>query len=261
MAMKANMRAGAQLGARLGGPASAAWAAALALAAAVAIAAALAAGFEHPTWAFADETSTTGESDNTVDVSQLPDSSFIYDTSIADLSTADTYYDRQTVQITGEVIGDKILVDNDDRHCWITLSASGSPTERKLTSSASSSSASSAAASATGTTAGSTVSSTSKSGTLATATVYMTKEAAEKIDLFGKYGQKGTTLQVRGTFHLACSEHSGVSDIHATVVTVTQKGKATADTFDPAMFVPGIIAVAIGLALMLLFRYLQERQR
>ena len=217
--------------------------------------------------AFADDAAgtnaATGSTDeqNTVDVSQLPDSSFIYDTTIADLSTADTYYDRQTVQVTGEAIGDKILVDNDDRHCWITLSSSGSPTEQKLSSSASSSNASSAAATATGTTALETISSTSKSGSLATATVYMTKEAANKIDLFGKYGQKGTTLQVRGTFHLSCDEHSGVSDIHATVVTVTQKGKASPDAFNPMSFVPGIVAIAIGLALMGLFHWLQERQR
>ena len=39
--------------------------------------------------------------DNEVDVSQLPDSSFIYDTSIIDLSTADSYYDEQTVQVSG----------------------------------------------------------------------------------------------------------------------------------------------------------------
>lgn len=188
--------------------------------------------------------------DNEVDVSQLPDSSFIYDTSIIDLSTADSYYDGQTVQVTGEVIGDKILVDADDDHCWITLSASGSTTMTTLLSSTASTAATAQ-----------TTAQMTKASSIATTTVYMTKTAAEKIDLFGKYGQKGTTLQVRGTFHLACAEHSGVSDIHAQVITVTQKGKATLDVFDPVRFVPGIVAIAIGLGLMALFRWLQERQR
>ena len=192
----------------------------------------------------------TPAQDNEVDVSQLPDSSFIYDTSIIDLSTADSYYDKQTVQVTGEVIGDKILVDADDDHCWITLSASGSTTMTTLLSSTASTASTAQ-----------TTAQMSKASSIATTTVYMTKTAAEKIDLFGKYGQKGTTLQVRGTFHLACSEHSGVSDIHAQVITVTQKGKVMPDAFDPVGFVPGVIAIAIGLGVRALFRWLQERQR
>ena len=63
-------------------------------AAALAFALALPA-FACPQAAFADE---PAEGDNAVNVTQLPDSSFIYDTSITDLSTADTYYDKQTVQ-------------------------------------------------------------------------------------------------------------------------------------------------------------------
>ncbi len=169
--------------------------------------------------AFADE---PAEGSNAVDTAQLPDSSFIYDTSIPDLSTADTYYDRQTVQVTGEVIGDTIEAGADDRHCWITLSSTGGASS---------------------------------------VSVYMTDEAAAKIDSFGKYNVKGTTLQVRGTFHLACSEHDGASDIHAQVVTVTERGKAMPDAFDAWSFVPGVVAVVIGLALMAVFYVLRERQR
>ena len=33
----------------------------------------------------------------------------------------------------------------------------------------------------------------------------------------------GTTLQVRGTFNLACPDHDGASDLHAQVVTVIQQ--------------------------------------
>ena len=41
--------------------------------------------------AYAEE----AEGGNAVNPQQLPDSSFIYDTSIADLSEADAYYDNQ----------------------------------------------------------------------------------------------------------------------------------------------------------------------
>ena len=186
-------------------------------AAALAFALALPA-FSCPQAAFADE---PAEGDNAVNVAQLPDSSFIYDTSITDLSTADTYYDKQTVQVTGEVVGDRITA-GDGRHCWLQLA---SPSDSS------------------------------------TVSVYLTNESADKVDTYGTYGRKGTTLQVRGTFNLACPDHDGASDLHAQVVTVTEKGKATPDEFDINAFTPGMVTVMIGLAMMVVFYLLRERQR
>ena len=130
----------------------------------------LAAVFALPAAAHADE---PAEGDNAVNTQQLPDSSFIYDTSIVDLSGADAYYDNQTVQVTGEVIGDSIRAGVSGRHRWITLSSQGDS---------------------------------------ATISVYMSNESASKIDTFGEYGTTGTILQVRGTFHLVCADHEGQSD-------------------------------------------------
>ncbi len=174
--------------------------------------------FACPQAAFADE---PAEGDNAVNVTQLPDSSFIYDTSITDLSTADTYYDKQTVQVTGEVVGDRITA-GDGRHCWLQLA---SPSDSS------------------------------------TVSVYLTNESADKVDTYGTYGRKGTTLQVRGTFNLACPDHEGASDLHAQVVTVTEKGKAAPDEFDINAFIPGAVTVMIGLAMMVVFYLLRERQR
>lgn len=186
-------------------------------AAALAFALALPA-FACPQAAFADE---PAEGDNAVNVTQLPDSSFIYDTSITDLSTADTYYDKQTVQVTGEVVGDRITA-GDGRHCWLQLAL---PSDSS------------------------------------TVSVYLTNESADKVDTYGAYGRKGTTLQVRGTFNLACPDHDGASDLHAQVVTVTEKGKAAPDEFDINAFTPGMVTVMIGLAMMVVFYLLRERQR
>lgn len=186
-------------------------------AAALAFALALPA-FACPQAAFADE---PAEGDNAVNVTQLPDSSFIYDTSITDLSTADAYYDKQTVQVTGEVVGDRITA-GDGRHCWLQLA---SPSDSS------------------------------------TVSVYLTNESADKVDTYGAYGRKGTMLQVRGTFNLACPDHDGASDLHAQVVTVTEKGKAAPDEFDINAFIPGMVAVMIGLAMMVVFYLLRERQR
>ena len=48
--------------------------------------------------------------DNSIDDGQTSDNSFLYDASIADLAGADSYYDKQTVQVTGEVVGEAIAV-------------------------------------------------------------------------------------------------------------------------------------------------------
>ena len=71
-----------------------------------------------PAVAFADD--GDGEDDsNLINPQQRPDSSFIYDSSIIDLSNADSYYDKQTVQITGEAVGD--IIDARDGMVWVTL--------------------------------------------------------------------------------------------------------------------------------------------
>ena len=104
-----------------------------------------------PSPAFADD------DENLVNPQQRPDSSFIYDTSIVDLSGADAYYDNQTVQVTGEVIGDSIRAGVSGRHRWITLSSQGDS---------------------------------------ATISVYMSNESASKIDTFGEYGTTGDRKSV-----------------------------------------------------------------
>ena len=171
-----------------------------------------------PPAAFADD------DENLVNPQQRPDSSFIYDTSIAALGEADAYYDNQTVQVVGEVVGDSIREGMDGRHRWITLMAIEKDSD-------------------------------------ATVSVYMTAEQAAKIDTYGKYGTTGTRLQVRGTFHLVCAEHEGLTDLHADIVTVVEKGKLHEDAFDVNAFVPGAVAAALGLVLLGVFYYLRERQR
>ena len=182
---------------------------------ALALAVSLAAAFS-PLSAFADD------DENLVNPQQRPDSSFIYDTSIVDLSGADAYYDNQTVQVTGEVIGDSIRAGVSGRHRWITLSSQGDS---------------------------------------ATISVYMSNESASKIDTFGEYGTTGTILQVRGTFHLVCADHEGQSDLHAEAVTVIAPGERHPDEFDFNAFVPGIVVVVVGLVMLGVFYWLRERQR
>ena len=166
------------------------------------------------------------DDDNVVDEQQLPDSSFVYDTSIMALAGANSSYDNQTVQVVGEVIGDAINADWDGSHKWVTLFEKDG-----------------------------------KTGQTATVSVFMTSETAARIDTFGAYGKTGTTLQVRGTFHLVCPEHEGLSDLHASHVSIVRKGTVKPDELDPKAFVPGAVCLAVGLLVMFAYYRLRERQR
>ena len=175
-------------------------------------------------WAEGDDVNPESSGDNIVNPQQLPDSSFIYDTTISDLAAADTYFDKQTVQVTGEAIGDLIKDVDQPGMCWIEVASSDAASNASIA-------------------------------------VWMSREDAKKIDTFGKYGTTGTILQVRGTFHLVCPEHTGISDLHAENVNVAERGKHSPDVFEANMFVPGIVAVIIGFIALGVFYFIRERQR
>lgn len=182
----------------------------------------LAAACALPAWA-AEGDEASGPGANAVNPQQMPDSSFIYDTSIADLYSADSYLNNQTVQVVGEVVGDRINAEFDSANCWIALQA--------------------------------------VDGSNSDIPVFMTKEASRAIDRYGAYGVRGTTLQVRGTFHLTCPEHDGLTDLHADHVSVVKKGEDLHEPLDAAKFIPGGVMVAVGAVLILVFYRLRESRR
>ena len=161
--------------------------------------------------------------DNLVNPQQKPDSSFIYDTAISDLQDADSYLNDQTVQVTGEVVGDRIRAEFDSGYCWIVLQGSDKGHSE--------------------------------------IPVFMSLDATAVIDTYGAYGRKGTTLQVRGTFHLICPEHEGLTDLHADAVTFVEKGSVTEQPFDIGAFLPGLMLVAIGFIMLIVFHQMREGQR
>lgn len=160
---------------------------------------------------------------NLMNPQQKPDSSFIYDTSIKALQEADPYLNDQTVQVTGEVVGDRIKAEFDPGFCWIVLQ--------------------------------------SNDGQYTEVPIFLDQALTESIDTYGAYGRKGTTLQVRGTFHLACPDHEGLTDLHADTVSVVSKGYVGERKLDPAAFVPGVALTAAGLLMLLVFRHMREGRR
>ncbi|MEC4294119.1 hypothetical protein [Adlercreutzia shanghongiae] len=161
--------------------------------------------------------------DNLVNPQQKPDSSFIYDTAISALQEAESYLNNQTVQVTGEVVGDRIVAEFDPGFYWIVLQGSDKAHSE--------------------------------------IPVFMAGDFTELIDTYGAYGRKGTTLQVRGIFHLTCPQHEGLTDLHADAVTFVEKGSITERPFDIGTFMPGIVLVAVGFIMLIVFHRMREGQR
>lgn len=171
-----------------------------------------------------EESSLEDEASNHVTVNQLPDSSFLYDSSIADLAAADKTYEGQTVLVRGEVVGDLISDEHTAENCWISLQD-----EDELAP--------------------------------AVMSVYLTRESAAAIDSYGRYGVQGSTLQVRGTFHLQCPDHQGLTDIHAEETTVLAKGKEISKPVDPVLMAAAVFLVLIGLVMLGWYSHKREQQR
>lgn len=167
------------------------------------------------------------DGDNVIDPTQRADNSFIYDTTIDTLFDQATLYEGRTVQVVGEVIGDLIKegssVAGRDLY-WITVTSIDA--ENK-----------------------------------ATISVLITAEQAKQIDHYGRYGVTGTVLQVRGTFHQACSDHEGLPDIHAANTEAITHGVEHGDVLVLQEFVPGVIAVLLGAILMGVYYIVRERSR
>lgn len=161
-------------------------------------------------------------SENLVDPTQAADNSFIYDTTVASLYSQASLYNDKTVQVVGEVIGDRIKASNNQ--CWITLTETVATDVESIS-------------------------------------VIMSFEQSEQIDHYGRYGVRGSTMQVRGTYHQACDEHDGLPDIHVTNSSVLSRGQDIPDEVNYGEVFIGIGLVVIGIVLMCGFYIARERTR
>ena len=162
---------------------------------------------------------------NTVDPAQRADNSFIRDTTIESLFSDPSLYEGRTVQVVGEAIGDIVSASPvKSKYCWVTLT-------------------------------------TTDETNPSTISVLLSNDQANQIDHLGRYGVTGTILQVRGTYHQACSEHEGIPDIHVIESSAIERGIEHPDLFELSDYVPGTVAIVIGLVLMGVYYIVRERTR
>ena len=160
------------------------------------------------------------QENNKVNPAQSSDNSFIYDTSISDLANNGTQFDGQRVQISGEVIGDLIEVDDYPNLAWICLR--------------------------------------SIQGEDDTISVIVNRQDAEQIDTYGKYDVRGTIVQVLGSFHLTCKDHEGECDLHCQNFNIVEKGYTFGETFNIFTFLLSLICCAIAIDVFLFYKIKNE---
>ena len=160
------------------------------------------------------------QDNNKVNPAQSSDSSFIYDTTISDLSTNGDQYNGQTVQVSGEVIGDAIKVVDHPDYTWICLR--------------------------------------STQGKDDTISVIVNTEDADQIDTYGKYNVQGTVVQILGTFNLTCRDHEGECDLHCHTFKVVEKGYVMGASFNVFTFLIGLIVCVVAVCLFLFYKIRSE---
>ena len=167
---------------------------------------------------------TPAAKNNKVNVNQLPDSTFLYDVDISELIKADTFNDGQTVQVKGEVVGDAINDESNESLTWIALQDDDELNPQTIS-------------------------------------VLVSKQQAEVIDSYGHYGQQGSILQIRGTYHLACADHQGLSDIHAEEAQLVSEGRNIDILLNPVILTAAVISVFLGGVLFVMYSIRRERMR
>lgn len=88
--------------------------------------------------------------------------------------------------------------------------------------------------------------------------VYLTDEQAALIQYAGDYHNTGTMLKIVGIYHIACPEHQGELDVHATSAEVVDSGGPVTHLVEPGKLVFAFIACVA--AALLLAAYLWARR-
>lgn len=168
-------------------------------------------------------TSVDNNPENVINEAMGSDSSFVYETEIAALNNQPHLYDRRTVQVTGEVVGD-IINAEDPNYRWLIIQDLNTGSDAQIS-------------------------------------LYVTPVQAQKIDKFGRYGVRGSIIKATGMFQEVDPELEGAQSLRTSELDVLEKGVITKPPFRLDQFMPGFFAVFLGCVVLYVFYRAHERQR
>jgi hypothetical protein len=92
--------------------------------------------------------------------------------------------------------------------------------------------------------------------------VWCRAENAENVSFIGDYSHTGDTVEVAGTFHMACTEHGGDLDIHADNFAIVAQGREVdRSTSLPLAALSIVLAAAAIFITFYLWRIRNEKQK
>jgi hypothetical protein len=86
--------------------------------------------------------------------------------------------------------------------------------------------------------------------------VWIPREEAQKLSYLGGYKNKGDQVRIKGTFHRACHEHGGDTDIHASFLEVVERGHPISHPFQY-----GKLLVVVILSMVIVILWYVRRQK
>ncbi len=89
--------------------------------------------------------------------------------------------------------------------------------------------------------------------------VRMSDEQAVLIQNRGSYHATGTTLQITGTYHIACPEHQGELDVHASNVVLKDNGGPVTHLVSVQKLLIAVTLCVLAALLILIFLLLRRR--
>ena len=89
--------------------------------------------------------------------------------------------------------------------------------------------------------------------------VVVPAEWVARIDRFGDYQEFGSRVRIEGILNIACVDHGGDLDVHATALEVIEPGSDRPDEASPVRFALAGSLVALGLGLFVLYGRFMRR--
>jgi len=92
--------------------------------------------------------------------------------------------------------------------------------------------------------------------------VWCRAENAKKVSFVGDYSHVGDTVEVAGTFHMACAEHGGDLDIHAENFTIVALGREVDRSTSLPLAALSVVLAAVAIFITFyLWRIRKERAK
>lgn len=91
--------------------------------------------------------------------------------------------------------------------------------------------------------------------------VFAPQDAIAGIDGYGEWGREGTRIEVTGVYNVACPDHGGDLDVHATEIKVLAPSAERLHPVRPWKALVALVGVTIAAVLGLRYRALRRRER